>query len=182
KEYVEGNEMADHTHLHALGQDFTVAQWKTEMQTCINWLTKPYDPNEVASDQNNPNKGIGIHAEEIIGFRTPFLAYGDNTFIALPAMGFHYDCTIEDGFQSNLDATSYNWPYTLDHGTPADANITSHPGLWELPVYPVIVPPDDKCQQYGVPTGLRAKMKKVDSGFNVNSGKITGLDYNLWIL
>jgi hypothetical protein len=46
----------------------------------------------------------------------------------------------------------------------------------------VIVPPDDKCAMYGVPTGLRAKMKTVDPGFDVASGKITGLDYNLWIL
>jgi hypothetical protein len=56
-----------------------------------------------------------------------------------------------------------------------------HPGLWQLPVHPVIVPPDDRCLEYGVPPGLRAKMKAHQSWFDEGSGKITGFDYNLWV-
>ncbi|HTJ42281.1 MAG TPA: hypothetical protein VL463_09325, partial [Kofleriaceae bacterium] len=70
REYTDGNEMADHTHLHADGTNFSVDQWKAEMQTCIQWLT-------------DPSKGVGVHAEEIIGFRTPFLLYSDKTYVAL---------------------------------------------------------------------------------------------------
>ncbi|HTJ43906.1 MAG TPA: hypothetical protein VL463_17490, partial [Kofleriaceae bacterium] len=142
---------------------------KAEMQTCIQWLT-------------DPSKGVGVHAEEIIGFRTPFLLYSDKTYVALHDLGFRYDCTIEDGFQGDRDASSDTWPYTLDHGSPADGKIGAHAGLWELPVYPVVVPPDDKCAQYGVPSGLRAKLMKIDPTFDVSTGKISGLDYNLWII
>jgi hypothetical protein len=184
KEYTDGNEIADHTHNHLDGvaMGFTVDKWKEELKTCIDWLTKPFDPGEEESGAINPEKGIGVRAEEIVGFRTPYLAYSDATFTALDDMGFHYDCTIEDGYEDGQSAGTYFWPYTLDDGSPADSAIHAHAGLWELPVYPVIVPPDDKCEEYGVPPGLRNKMLNVDSGFDVSSGKITGLDYNMWIL
>jgi hypothetical protein len=184
KELTDGNEMADHTHLHADGvaMAFTVAQWKAELKECIDWLTKPFDPGEEASGMVDATKGVGVPAAEIVGFRTPYLAYADATFTALDEMGFHYDCTIEDGYQGDQDAKNYFWPYTLDDGSPANGAVHAHPGLWELPVYPVIVPPDSKCAEYGVPTGLRTKMLNFDPGFDVTSGKITGLDYNMWIL
>jgi hypothetical protein len=54
--------------------------------------------------------------------------------------------------------------------------ITSHPGLWELPTHPVVVPPDDRCAAYGVAPGLRARSKDAASGFDQASGKITGFD------
>jgi hypothetical protein len=184
KELTDGNEMADHTHLHADGgqMGFTLAQWKTEIQTCIDWLVKPFDPDEATSGVVNPEKGIGVPRADIVGFRTPYLSYSDETFAALAEMGFWYDCTLEDGYQGDQNAGSYFWPYTLDEGSPATNVVKPHPGLWELPVYPVVVPPDDKCAEYGVPTGLRAKMLNIDPGFDVSTGKITGLDYNMWIL
>jgi hypothetical protein len=50
-----------------------------------------------------------------------------------------------------------------------------------MPVYPLIVPPDNEAANYGVPTGMRAKMKGIASWFDEGSGKITGFDYNLWV-
>ena len=97
--------------------------------------------------------------------------------------------SFDDGWLGDQDGTNYNWPYTLDNGSPGNEvlvgwgskdPITSHPGLWEMPAYPVVVPPDDQCATYGVPTGLRAKMKAAQSWFDEGSGKITGFDYNLW--
>jgi len=103
---------------------------------------------------------------------------------------FWYDASIEDGYEYDHDGSNFYWPYTLDEGSPGHdilvkwgqkEPITPHAGLWEMPVYPVIVPPDDKCAEYGVPTGLRAKMQQHQSWFDTESGKITGFDYNLWV-
>jgi peptidoglycan/xylan/chitin deacetylase (PgdA/CDA1 family) len=186
---TDGNEIGDHTLSHAHGDQFDLAHWRTEIQSCITSLTKPFDPDEV-NFSPDASKGIGLDRAKVYGFRTPFLEYNDATLAAVKELGFHYDTSIEDGYQYEQDGTNYLWPYTLDHGSPgheilvkwgSKAPITPHPGLWELPVHPVIVPPDDKCAQYGVPSGLRARLQARQSWFDVEGGKITGFDYNLWV-
>ena len=117
--------------------------------------------------------------------------YTNETFSALMEMGLRYDCSIEDGFQPDLDGANYFWPYTLNNGSPGheyfveehikDFDLKNFPGLWELPVYPVIVPPDDKCSYYGINYSLRNKMKEIHEWFNKENGKISGLDVNLWV-
>ncbi len=186
---VDGHEIGNHTRSHSHGSAFSLAEWKTEMQSCINRLTQPFDPNEVTHTPDN-TKGIGAQASDIIGFRTPFLEYNDATLQAAKELGFRYDCSIEDGYQYDQDGSNYLWPYTLDNGSPghdvlvgwgSKQPIAPRPGLWELPVHPVIVPPDDKCAMYGVQPGLRARLKAKQSWFDVDGGKITGFDYNLWV-
>jgi len=187
--FVDGNEIGNHTHNHAHGSAYTAQQWQTQVTTCMDWLSKPFDPNE-SNVSPDTSKGAGIPVEELYGFRTPFLEYNDHTFSVVKARGFWYDCSIEDGFQPDHDGSNFHWPYTLDSGSPGHdllvewglkEPISNHPGLWELPVHPVIVPPDEKCAEYGVPSGLRAKLHAVQSWFDVESGKITGFDYNLWV-
>ena len=186
---VDGQEIANHSHSHPHGGDYSVQQWSDEMVACDSWLTKPFDPKE---EKFSPDatKGLGASQDSVVGFRTPYLEYNDATFEAAKTLGFWYDCSIEEGYQPEQDGTNYFWPYTLDHGSPGHdllvewelkKPIKAHPGLWELPVHPVIVPPDDKCAQYGVPSGLRAKMKRAQSWFDEESGKMTGLDYNMWV-
>jgi hypothetical protein len=111
-------------------------------------------------------------------------------FEALTALGFWYDCSIEDGWQPEAAGTNFTWPYTLDGGSPGNEMlarqglkrpITAHAGLWEMPAHPVIVPPDDQCRSYGVEPGLRAKLKTVAAWFDEGTGKVTGFDYNLWV-
>jgi hypothetical protein len=186
---TDGHEIGDHTINHNHGDAFDVATWHTEMQGCIDSITKPFDPNEVNYDPDK-TKGIGANKSKVYGFRTPFLEYEDNTLTAEQQIGFRYDCSIEDGWQEEQDGTDYTWPYTLDHGSAghdvlvgwgSKKPLTPHPGLWEMSVHPVIVPPDDKCAQYGVPTGFRDRMHAKASWFDVDSGKITGFDYNLWV-
>ncbi len=196
----EGHEIGNHTHSHITSQNgpsYSVAQWESEMKTCNDWLIKqaPPDSDTTNIELGNKDEGAGIPAEEIRGFRTPYLYYNDNTFSALENMGFVYDCSIEDGYQDTMDGTNYLWPYTLDHGSPGHdylkesgilndkmqhVTITAHPGLWEMPVHPVIVPHDEVCSDYGIQPGLRAKIKAMFSWFDTTDGKITGLDFNLW--
>jgi len=182
--YTAGHEIGNHTVSHATNRMADAARWKQEMEDCNAYLTT----------------SVGVPADEIVGFRTPFLEYNDATLATVKELGFRYDTSIEEGYEWDdaanngmggpLDGTNFYWPYTLDYRSPGHTvqvewgeglmEIEPHPGLWELPVYAVIVPPDDKCADYGVEPGLRAKLKERVSWFEVDSGLITGFDYNLW--
>ncbi len=187
---VKGHEVANHTHSHADGSNFTLSQWDEEISLCTEWLTKPFDPNE---DVNNPDptKGMGVDASEIYGFRTPFGKCNDNLFVAIKNNDLIYDCTILEGYQKDHDGTNYNWPYTLHNGSPGHEAlkdflenwkpISNHPGLWEFPSYFAIIPPDDKCEEYGVPSGLREKIKLVYDNLDVSTGKVLGEDYEMFV-
>jgi peptidoglycan/xylan/chitin deacetylase (PgdA/CDA1 family) len=186
---VQGHEIGNHTRSHSHGMAFDAATWMNEIQQNITFISQPFDPNEV-NFSPDASKGIGVDPDDIVGFRTPFLEYNDATLSVEKQLGFHYDCSIEDGYQYDQDGTNYLWPYTLDNGSPgheilvewgSKPPITPHPGLWEMPVHPVIVPPDDRAAEYGIPPGLRAKLHALQSWFDVDSGKITGFDYNLWV-
>ena len=50
----------------------------------------------------------------------------------------------------------------------------------EIPLYNFIVPPDDACMHYGIPAGLRDRLKKANDYFDTADGEITGMDWNLW--
>jgi peptidoglycan/xylan/chitin deacetylase (PgdA/CDA1 family) len=187
--YTGNNEIGNHTHSHSHGAAFSAGQWQSEIQTCNNELAKPFDPNEVGHSPD-PGKGMGMDPSKIFGFRTPFLEYNDATFSTVKNLGFWYDCSIEEGFEYDQDGTNFFWPYTLDQGSPghdvqvewgSKQPISRHPGLWELPVYAVIVPPDDQAARYGIAPGLRNRLKAIQSWFDTESGKITGFDYNLWV-
>jgi len=187
---ADGHEVGNHTDSHSHGDGFDTTQWQAEVSTCNSLLTLPFDPNEVDFDPDD-TKGMGATADQISGFRTPFLEYNDALFDVLLAEGLQYDCSIEDGWQPEQDGTNYFWPYTLDNGSPGHdvlvdwglkQPMTAHPGLWELPVHPVIVPPDEVAADYGIPPGLRARIHADVDWFDEGSGKVTGFDYNLWVL
>ena len=166
--YEDGHEIANHTHNHPAGGAFSTQEWIDEIETCEDWLSRPYDPNETEPD---PSTGVGVPLDEIVGFRTPYLDYNDATFDALDELGYWYDCSISEGTQLDQDGTNFYWPYTLDD--PA--------GLWELPVHVVIVPPDELCEEYGVPPGLRDDLHDFIPWFDPDDGKIGGFDYNMWV-
>ena len=135
--------------------------------------------------------GMGIKREDIVGFRTPFLDYNEYVYKALETLGFKYDATIEEGWQDNMDGSDFLWPYTLDEGSPGDAFVAKdmyerdepfvkkHPGLWLLPEYVLIIPPDELCEKYGTKKGARKRAEEA-SGEDLEPGKITGMDWNIW--
>jgi hypothetical protein len=171
--YDAGHEIGNHTVTHATTRGVGLERWLQEMNDCNAYLTGT----------------VGIPAEEILGFRTPFLEYDDDTLKAVAQVGFRYDTSIEEGYEWDdnanggnggpQDGTNFYWPYTLDNRSPGHTTqvewgkglmeIEPHAGLWELPVYAVIVPPE-----------LREAMKARQDWFDVESGSITGFDYNLW--
>jgi peptidoglycan/xylan/chitin deacetylase (PgdA/CDA1 family) len=174
--YMNGHELGNHTVTHAEGgRTRSEAAWTTEIKGCIDY---------------HVGAAIGQKREDIWGFRSPFLHYNGATMAVVKTLSFWYDCSIEEGVQTDQDGSNYLWPYTLDSGSPGNA---AHPnpevvkpttwpkGLWEMPAYKVVMPPDADAAKYGVPAGLRAKMKALHpDGIGINEAKITGLDYNLW--
>ncbi len=194
KAFDSGHEMGNHTHSHPHGSSFTQQDWYDEMLSVFQWCAKPLDPNETLPEED---RGIGLDFNDIIGFRAPFLEYNDNTFKAEvhPDLGFVYDCSIEEGWECGdpgfpkQDGTDYYWPYTLNNNSPGHQQLVAwgskdpiddYPGLWEMPVYCFIIPPDDKCVEYGIEVGLRSRIQTNISWFDTVDGKITGFDYNLW--
>lgn len=179
-----GHGIGCHTDHHYEGGEFSKDQWKNEIETCLDKLTTPY------STEDNTTAGVGAKREDIIGFRTPFLEYNDNTFKAVKDAGFIYDCSIEEGFAIDQDGRNFYWPYTLDEGAPGNIyssaiesdleKVSPQKGLWEFPAYAIITPPDDLCEKYGVESGFRDRIKLRDEEdcFSVLDGKITGFDYN----
>jgi peptidoglycan/xylan/chitin deacetylase (PgdA/CDA1 family) len=171
-----GHEIGDHTHSHPHGREFSRRQWRKEIQLCIDILGLPY-----AADHVPGKSGLGIRRGQLAGFRTPYLEYSDKTLTAVQQMGFLYDCSLEEGTQPEQDGGNFLWPYRLDHGSPGNTPlIGSHRSLWEIPVYVFIVPPDGECERYGVPPGLRSALQQRQNYFDPATGKITGMDWNLW--
>lgn len=172
--YQNGHEMGNHTHTHVTAFSTPEASWKSEMQQCSDYLA-----------------GAGISKSDIEGFRTPFLQYSNATFRAMVSMGFVYDCSVEEGFQFEQKGGDFFWPYTLDNGSPGNklfavdwqipghTLLESYPGFWEMPCYVIIIPPDEKCEEYGLQPGLRKRIGNKLDYFDTTDAKITGLDYNL---
>lgn len=170
--YKMGHEIGNHTHSHLSGLEFSEDQWLDEIRRCNELLVK------VTGDKSVP------------GFRTPYLEFNNKTFSAVKKAGFKYDCSMEEGWQKDHDGTNYIWPYTLDNGSPGytfcngGEELKPEPGLWEMPCYPVIIPPDELCEKYGVKPGFRDSKIGVgpdDEPYTPEDGKITGLDYNMFV-
>ena len=139
-----GHEIGNHTYSHLHGTRYTVEQWEREIQKC-----------EEALDNE-----LGINT---LGFRAPYIEYNSNLFYALISKGLLYDCSVSHAFDTTGDGgKNFYWPYTLDNDTPGnDRKVGKFPGLWEMPAYAVMIPPElrlDYC----------------------NKDRVTGLDWNMW--
>lgn len=170
-----GHEVGLHTHNHAHGSAFTSDQWSDEIAACARWLEKPFEDERAA----DPETGVGVARSSIFGFRAPFLEYGPPLFPALRRSGILYDCSVEEGVEDGFDGTNFLWPYRIAAGYGGEPAASGE--LWEIPVYVLIVPPDEECERYGVPPGFRQRLHEVQDYFDPADGKITGMDWNLWV-
>jgi len=127
----------------------------------------------------------------VAGFRAPRLEVNSNQF-------YLYDTGLEDGLDATKDGTNYVWPYTMENGSPntftmrkngyTTVAIDSMPvgsGLWQFPVNNVIVHPDDREAVFAAYQGIQ-KAQDIDVSKDkeswLKSGKITGFDFNMFIL
>lgn len=166
-----GHELGSHSYHHKHGSKYSEKEWFNDITLNNVCLTDRV-----------------IDSGRIAGFRAPYLHYNDNLFHALTKSKFAYDCSIEDGYQVDIDGKNFLWPYTLHNGSEGDrysdwreiTPVTSHPGIWEIPCYPYIVPPDELAAHYDIAPGLRKKIADAVDYFHFESGKMTSFDWNLF--
>ncbi|MGM0443933.1 MAG: hypothetical protein ACQEQV_07075 [Fibrobacterota bacterium] len=141
----------------------------------------------------------GVSSSDITGFRAPRLEVNSGMFYGLADAEYTYDCGLEEGYEYHRDGSNFLWPYTVDNGAmnswtqynvgepraidsmPADA------GLWEIPVNVVVVPEEIRPEVWAnhaqVLRGEGDAPSSSDSSHWVQkSGKITGFDFNMWII
>jgi len=151
KAAASGNEIGVHTRHHTTSETTVSSVWRDEIDGCRQDLA-----------------ALPLPPGSIIGFRAPYLQTNKAAFATLRALGFAYDASIEQGVDDRSDDTDLRWPYPLDNGSPDDPRIGPQPGLWEMPVYYLSVPPRLRA-------GVKARWKE----FDVAGGKVTGLDWNM---
>ncbi len=189
--FQDGHEIGNHSFDHAQGGLLRSEEaWYEQITNCTKILCRPYNP-KAKIPHFSATTGIGIDHTNIKGFRAPYLEYNDNLFKAMVRAGIRYDTSIQEGAQQDQLTGEHYWPYTLDHTSPGNETLVKwgvtkpigrHPGLWELPVYPFIVPDDNSVQQYGLNYSLRDVAASRSENFLKSNGKITGFDYNLLYL
>lgn len=182
---ADGHEISMHTYSH---KDLTT-------------LTVPEIKDEITENKTDLSSVIGLESAKITGLRAPFLAVDDSVFIAEQALGVSYDCSLEEGWQSDRNATNMYWPYTMDHLSTSstwaaqralgivvkDEALSDHPNLWQVPVYTWDVPTGAAAVTLGLPSAFcdtlsqRAKnLGATAAAPNQRSCKVTGFDYNQW--
>ncbi|XP_065164261.1 chitin deacetylase 1 [Atheta coriaria] len=129
KLWNDGHEIAVHSITHRGPED-----WWANNATIEDYF------DEMVGQANILHRFAGVRLPEIKGMRTPFLKVGWNRqFLMAKEFGFLYD--------SSIIAPHHDppyWPYTLDHALPhacaqsQNCPTRAHPGVWELPLNPLI--------------------------------------------
>ena len=156
---AEGHEIGNHSWSHAdTLQGADKAGWQTEMTRA----------NDLFANT------LGVEKCKLNGFRTPFLAFSQNTFDALKAVRMSYDTSVEFGYDwwqpagsdtgwgpgSAESGKHYYWPFTMDKpfvGGFASKGVGTSPGVWEFAMF---------------------TFNKI---VGETASTVVGLDYNLWL-
>lgn len=128
-----GNEIATHTVNHLampIGFKGGAGSVEAEIVGVRTWLINT----------------CGIPADDVVGFRAPYLVYNPPYFQTLSTNGFLYDSSINEHWPmpTSPNGSLRLWPYTMDAGIPQDCGwITgdsctpgeAFKGLWEVPIW-----------------------------------------------
>ncbi|MFH0894356.1 MAG: polysaccharide deacetylase family protein, partial [Bacteroidota bacterium] len=199
--YDAGHEIGNHSYDHVL--DLSTPDQDERNGYAFNidaWMT------EILQGDTAIAKALGISYDSIPyvikGFRTPRLQYNDSTFLAIQQRGFLYDCSIEEGYEDGELSTpnqtscgAFYWPFTLDNGSQSDMlnalwwaddpvgwtfiSCGKIPGLWEVPVYCLILPDSAYAASNGADPYIRDSAAAHCEWLAEGGYKVTGFDYNL---
>ena len=155
---------------------------------------------QLASQELTDSLQISVANGKLSGFRAPRLEDNSGMLLALKELGYTYDCSVEE---FNPLATGAMWPYTTDNGSPSvwssmnkgdliNEN-TGKPifdkypsGLWELPVFVVVVPPELRDSVWAHANLIAKNAPDGDTLEPLSTwkktGRITGYDFNLFIM
>ncbi len=176
--WEQGHEIGNHSHRHVTYGD------------TLNTVSAQTWTSEIDSGTQVLSTLLEIDPSEIAGFRAPYLEFSDTTFKVLSELNYLYDCSVQEGYQTGHDASNSLWPYTMGQGSPGwndvwvnwtgRTPISSHPDLWQVPLYAIIIPTDEECADYGIEPGLRSRMAAATDQFSQTDTKITASDYGMW--
>ena len=170
-----GHEIGLHTHNHAHGSEFTSEQWSAEIAACARWLEKPFDDERAA----DPETGVGVPRSLTFGFRAPFLESGRPLFPALRGNGILYDCSLEEGVDDRFDGTNFLWPYRIAAGYGGERGRLS--GALGDSGLRTARPARRGVRAVRRAARPSARLHSVHDYFDPTDGKITGIDWNLWV-
>jgi hypothetical protein len=134
--YRMGHEIASHSVSH-----------KSDVEHYWRNMTKQMWTDEITDIKTMITRYGNVPADEIVGFRVPFLEVGGNLmYEVLSENGFLYDCSwpslrytpwfVDVGEDTPLGTL---WPYTLDYMSIQDETVgtkptESYPGMWVSPM------------------------------------------------
>ena len=126
--YDQGHEIANHTATHETGLQTDRGAWLQQMTALQDFLI--YE--------------AGIPADQVAGFRAPYLASNEPMWEALDELGYLYDSSVtekpNDPVVVSKGIDAYVWPHTLDYGHgltcgPESCPTTRVSGLWTIPMW-----------------------------------------------
>jgi len=139
---------------------------------------------------------LSVANGKVQGFRAPRLEMNSNGLFALKELGYTYDCSIEEGFEDNMNGGNAPWPYTFDNGSPSHWTrkdggdkipFEQYPaGLWEVPVGVFIVPENIRDEVWAHGNEINENAPDKEEWETLDSwkkhGRITAFDFNMFIL
>jgi peptidoglycan/xylan/chitin deacetylase (PgdA/CDA1 family) len=186
----EGHEIGNHTDNHnpqLMGESYEAFSRRIDNLNYDQWKIR------IDTATDDIVNYLGVDRSNIKGFRTPYLMYNSASMTIIKEENFLYDCSIEDGYAPEMDGTNFRWPYQLDGGSAGHnenwrgkqensqyIELPHLQGLWELPSYPLMIPKDSECADYGIQAGLWDRLVMRIPYLKDLEHKMTGLDYNLW--
>jgi peptidoglycan/xylan/chitin deacetylase (PgdA/CDA1 family) len=150
----------------------------------------------------------GIPAEDVVGWRSPYLVNNPKHRQALVKGGYSYDSTINEHWpdlrlpNSEPNTVSPNganrvWPYTMDYGIPQNCAWTGglctpdekYKGFWEIPVWNIQTDnyPDnayalDPCDAATKPCDIYALLKdNFDKAYSGNRAPVPLYVHSPWL-
>ncbi len=151
---------------------------------------------ELADAELNEYLSVSAANNQIHGFRAPRLEMNSNGLFALKELGYTYDCSIEEGFDDNMNGTNSPWPYTFDNGSPSHWTrkdnseiipFEQYPaGFWEVPVGVFVVPENIRDEVWRHGNAINDAAPEQEEWETLESwrkhGRITAFDFNMFIL
>jgi len=114
--YWDGNEIASHAVGHFQGEDWTVEQWRAEFKAYRHIV----DNVQAINQFKGRNGRLAFSANEIVGFRAPYLQAGKNALKVMMEYNTLYDTSDPDYYFSSNKL----WPKKI--------TVDGEPGPWNF--------------------------------------------------
>ena len=193
--FNEGHELGLHTHSHP---------YISSKQEAIDQYSRNLNEFTEVIISDTGDTISAFDASIFKGARSPYLYVSDWVFDAIDALNLRYECSLEEGMDTTIiSPNGFVWPYTVDGGASSGwiylsdvmksvpNRLSSHPGKWEIPAYPLFFIPDSLKEKYGITRPQYDENRYNNEIFIKHSGrgelgvspdgkKMSGLDNDAW--